>query len=96
MTASPAPSYPEPTAAQRRAWYFKKQADRRRAIFRHEVGKISSFVRLREMLESAEQPWQAEIIRARLEQQLAHRAARRLKRRAREVSADHERRVSDA
>lgn len=95
-------SYPEPTAAERRAWFYKKQHDRRRAIFRNEVGKISSFVRLREMLESAEHPWQAEIIRARLEQQLAHRATRRLKRRAREAAAraeaeaDQERRVSDA
>lgn len=57
----------------------------RRFLF--QVGDISSFVRLREMLESAQEPWQAEIIRARLEQQLAHRAARRAKRRAREAAA---------
>lgn len=82
--------YPEPTPAERRAWYFKKQHDRHRAAFRHEVGNISSFVRLREMLETAQEPWQADIIRARLEQQLAHRAARRVKRRARGAAAGAE------
>ena len=78
--------YPEPTAAERRAWYFKKQHDRRRAAFRFEVGNINSFVRLREMLETAE-PWQAEIINARIADRRAHRERHRAKRRAREAAA---------
>lgn len=90
--------YPEPTPAERRAWYFKKQHDRRRAAFRFEVGRINSFVRLRGMLENAE-PWQAAIINARIENRQAHRDAHRLKRAARQraaAEAEQDRRVARA
>ncbi|WP_292767240.1 hypothetical protein [Microbacterium sp. UBA3486] len=90
--------YPEPTSVERRAWYFKKQADRRRAALRFEVGRIDSFIRLREMLEGAE-PWQADIINARIENRRAHRNAHRLKRAARQraaAEAEQDRRVARA
>lgn len=91
--------YPEPTPAERRAWYFKKQDDRRRAAFRFEVGRINSFVRLREMLSTAEQPWQADIIKARISNRQAHRDAHRLKRAARQraaAEAEQDRQLSGA
>lgn len=92
------PEHPEPTPADRRAWYFKKQHDRRRAAYRFEVGRIDSFVRLREMLETAE-PWQADIINARIENRRAHRDHQRRKRLQREraaAEADQDRRVARA
>ena len=93
MTVNPAP-----TLAERRAWYFKKQHDRRRAAFRHEVGRIDSFVRLRVMLETAE-PWQADIINARIANRQAHRDHQRRKRLQREraaAAAEQDRRVARA
>lgn len=66
MTTSPAPSYPAPTPAERRAWYFKKQDDRKRAAYRNSLPK--GFAKLYTLLAEAPTPWHAEVIRARIEQ----------------------------
>ncbi|GAA2851865.1 hypothetical protein [Microbacterium arabinogalactanolyticum] len=78
-------AYPEPTAADRRAWYFKKQDDRRRAAYRNSLPQ--GITRLHALLDDAPSPWHAEVIRARIEQvREQNRAKNRRRRRARSQS----------
>lgn len=72
-------SYPEQTPAQKKAWFLKKQQDRRRAQFRDMVRGSTSFNHLNGLLRTATRE-QAELVNARL----AYLRARRARQRARQ------------
>lgn len=93
--------YPEPTAAERRAWYFKKQDDRRRAAYRNSLPK--GFAKLYALLAEAPSPWHAEVIQARIDQVREQNRYKNRRRRAAaahgtraQAEADHDRRISHA
>lgn len=78
MTAA---QYPEPTPAERRAWYFEKRDRRARAAYRNSLptGLNALHVRLAE----APSPWHAEVIEARIETVREHNRERNRARRRR-------------
>lgn len=71
MTAA---QYPEPTPAERRAWYFEKRDRRARAAYRNSLP--TGLHALYALLADAPSPWHAEVIEARIETVREHNRAR--------------------
>ncbi|MCK3769464.1 hypothetical protein MZK47_07270 [Microbacterium aerolatum] len=82
-------TYPAPTRAQRRAWALKKQDDRARAAYRNSLPQ--GIRRLEALLASAESPWHAEVIQARIAQvreQTRYKIERRRSRTPEQIARD--------
>ncbi len=77
-------TYPEPTDAARRAWYFEKRDRRRIAAYRNSLPQGIQV--LTAMLADAPSPWHAGIIEARIEHVRTENRRKTRKRRAREAA----------